>query len=401
MKRLFQKQFQSLNVRLGFVMLSISFGAFTAIRFIQRLAYEKFLYNKQFETYELWQKIVGHPDYHNALKDMPTDLAELFSFSSHVSENTILFFNTLVNSRILTVLSIFLFLGPILLLLTMVINRYITAPMQKLTAATRNLAKGDLSTRTDLNTRSWDRYSLQLAEDFNTMASSLENLENERRSMISDIAHELRTPITAMQLQLEAVQDGIEPLNPELIDALYGETELLSGLIVDLRTLSLAEARELSLDKQSFDLHSFIERVATRFYASAQKKSIQLSINGTENVYLYADVERLNQILNNLMSNAIRYTPDNGAISLDVEESSEGLTINVINTGSALPEEELAQIFNRFYRSGQGRVRAEGGSGLGLAIVKALTELHGGIVKAQNHDQDSIKFSLFLPQNYS
>ena len=400
MTRLFQKLFHSLNVRLGFVMLSISFGAYVIIRFFQRRAYESFLYDNQVVTHEIWKKIIEHPDYSSSLKTMPADLAELFTISYATSANTLIFFNTLTNSRFVVIFSIFLFLGPILFLLTLVINRYITAPMQKLTTATKHLAKGDLSTRTDLNTRSWDRYSLQLAEDFNTMAGSLESLETERRNMISDIAHELRTPITAMQLQLEAVQDDIVPLTPELIDALYGETELLSSLIIDLRTLSLAEARELSLDKQSFELYNLIERVTNRFYASAQKKGIQLSIKGTEGVYLYADAERINQVLNNLMSNAIRYTPENGTVSIEVESTPEDIILNVINSGTPIPEEELAQLFNRFYRSGQGKVRAEGGSGLGLAIVKALTELHGGIASAQNHVKDSIKFSVSLPQNY-
>ena len=347
------------------------------------------------------QEIVNHPDYNKAVETMPKDFVNLLEFSQNLLEQTVNFYNTMVESRLLIIFSIFLFMGPILFLLTIVINRYIAAPMKNLAITTRRLAQGDFSTKIILDKRNWDRYSLALATDFNAMAGSLESLENERRSMISDIAHELRTPITAMQLQLEAVQDGIEPLNNELIDALYGETELLSSLIIDLRTLSLAEARELSLDKQSFDLHSFIEKVVKRFYSSAQKKGVQLSIQGTEDVYVYADAERLNQVLNNLMSNAISYTPENGTVKIEVESGTEGLSINVINSGTAIPEAELAQLFNRFYRSGQGKVRAEGGSGLGLAIVKALTELHGGKVNAQNLGKDKIKFSVHLPQNYS
>jgi len=399
MGSLFQNIFRSLNVRLSIVILLISFSAYGILRFISNYVYLYGTHNKQVMANEVWLQFANHPDYNKALKTMPDDLQNLVSYLFNLSNNTIIFYNSVVELRLQSIFIVFLLLVPILILLTIIINRYIAAPMQKLTAITRSLAQGDFAARTDLDNRHWDRYSMILAEDFNTMAGSLESLEHERRAMISDIAHELRTPITAMQLQLEAVQDGIEPLNPELIDALYGETELLSSLIVDLRTLSLAEARELSLDKQSFDLHAFIEKVLARFYASAKKKGIQLSIKGTEDIYLYADAERLNQVLNNLMSNAIRYTPDGGTVSLEVESTLEGINIHVINSGAALPEAELSQIFNRFYRSGRGKVRAEGGSGLGLAIVKALTELHGGIVSAKNHGADSIKFSLFLPQN--
>lgn len=399
----FQNIFRSLNLRLSFVILFISFGAYGILRIVTNYLYLYGTHNRQVMANETWLQFVNHPDYNKALETMPDDLQNLVSYMINLSNNTIIWYEFVVGIRLQSVIIVFLLLAPILFLLTKFINRYIAAPMQKLTAITKSLAKGNFAARTDLNQRHWDHYSMILAEDFNTMAGSLETLEHERRAMISDIAHELRTPITAMQLQLEAVQDGIEALNPELIDALYGETELLSSLIVDLRTLSLAEAQELSLDKQSFDLHTFIEKVVARFYASAQKKNLQLSIKGTEDVHLYADAERINQVLNNLMSNALRYTPEGGTVGLEVETTPEGVTINVINSSKALPEEELAQLFNRFYRSGQGKVRAEGGSGLGLAIAKALTELHGGIVNAQNHrrnGESAIRFSVQLPQNY-
>ena len=401
MRNLFYKLFRSLNVRLSIVILSISFTAYSILRIASERTYVNGLYSKQEIVRNLWEKFVNHPDYNKAVKLMPADLADLTAFSINLSANTLTYYNTLIESRLLIIFSVFLFVGPILVLSTIIINRYIAAPMKKLTDATQRLAQGDFSSRTDLNKQYWDRYSVVLAEDFNTMADSLESLETERRTMISDIAHELRTPITAMQLQLEAVEDDIEPLNMELIDALYGETELLSSLIIDLRTLSLAESRQLSLELQTFDLHSFMNKIVARFNASAQKKDIKLSIEGNEDLELYADAERLNQVLNNLVSNAIRHTPESGKVTLSFEAESNGINISVVNTGSALPEEELAQIFNRFYRSGQGRVRAEGGSGLGLAIVKALTELHSGTISAQNYGEDSIKFSLALPQNYS
>lgn len=378
-------------------MLIISFSIYTLLRIVSKLNYSISLYPQQIKANALAIEFMNHPAYEAALKVMPDDLESLFFRANTMTTNTLKWYEGILASQDLIVFSIFLFLGPILVLLAVVINRYITSPMQKLTQATRQLAQGNFSTRADLNTRSWDNYSLALAQDFNSMATALERLESERRSMIADIAHELRTPITAIQLQLEAVQDGIEPLDRELINRLHGETKLLSSLIIDLRTLSLAEARKLTLNQQFFNLYEFIEKLVARFGAPLRQKNIELTLKGSKDIFLYADVERINQVLNNLFSNAVRHTSEEGTISICFDTSSEGVILDVINSDSALSEEELSHIFNRFYRSGKGKVREEGGSGLGLAISKALVELHGGTISAENDSGNSIKFSVFLP----
>lgn len=395
------KFLQSINIRVGIVIILITIIAYIAHQVIVQIRYNNIVGDSPQDAIVQTLRFASYPDIDLITENMPEDIAKIFVTLRKYAENNSNAAATFVKFRHWVILAALAIIVPILLTISVVINRRVTSPIRKLISATRQLTQGDLSTRTKPNLVFWDNYSIALAGDFNSMATSLQTLEKERQTMISDIAHELRTPITTMQLRLEAVKDGIDPLNLDLIDSLHSETELLSSLIVDLRTLSLAEAKELSINPQSFELLTLLDSVKKRFTPSAQQKNISIVIEAANESYVFADAERLNQILNNLVSNAIRHTPENGQVTLTYDTTSEGVTLKVINTGSALPQEELEHLFNRFYRSGQGRIRAEGGSGLGLAIVKALTELHGGTVGVKNYQEDSIMFYLFLPQNYS
>lgn len=396
------KPFQSINIRVAIVITIITLSAFIAHQFIVGvIMYRNVIGNSPEIALEHSFRFTSHPEIDLATKNMPEDISKIFLTIRENAERNTSSAATYVKFRYWITSVALVFIASLLLTISIAINRRVMSPIRSLISATRQLTQGDLTTRAKPNERYWDNYSLALADDFNNMAGSLEALEKERQTMIGDIAHELRTPITTMQLRLEAVQDGIDPLDLDLIDSLHTETELLSGLIVDLRTLSLAEAKQLSLNPQSFEISDLLKTVAKRFSPSAQKKNISIVVEGPEDTFVFADVERLNQILNNLMSNAIRHTPEDGQVALGYETTLEGVLVKVINTGSALPQAELEHLFNRFYRSGQGRIRAEGGSGLGLAIVKALTELHGGTVGVTNHQEDSIMFYIFLPQNYS
>lgn len=392
--------FRSMNFRLSIVLVLFTMIAFVSYYSILAYSYRQTIGHSQQESIRIISNFAAHTDYEDALAAMSDDLRQHFVAIRSQQEKTIVWINQLQRNRGFITLGLLAVLGPIFFIFSSVISRYLTRPMWRLANATKRIASGDFSTRTKPNLLTWDNFSLSLANDFDSMASSLEQLETERRTMIADIAHELRTPITSMQLQLEAVQDGIDPLDIDLVNTLHEETELLSALIIDLRTLSLAESRELSLTLQSFNLYTLVEKALSRFHVSAQQKDIDLLIKGSKDTELYADAERVNQMLNNLLSNAIRHTPEGGTVTVDFQQNPDDIELNVINSGSALAEEELAQLFNRFYRAGKGRVRAEGGSGLGLAIVKALTELHNGNISVQNFGKNDIKFSIHLPQNY-
>ena len=350
------------------------------------------------ESMSISRSFIDYPNAEEAIATMPADLQELFLAMRSQQEKTRTWIDRLNQDRWLITLGLMLTLGPLFYGVSSLLSRFLTRPIWLLTKATQHIANGDFTVRTEPNKMYWDGYSLTLAQNFNVMASSLERFEDERKTMFADVAHELRTPITSMRLQLEAVKDGINPLDSELVDQLFEETNLLSQIVVDLRTLSLAEADKISLEKSSFNLYDFAKRTLTRFQLGADKKEINLSMEGSEDIYLTADEKHLNQILNNLISNAIKYSPKGADVILAFDSDDNGINISVMNTGQSLSQEDLDSLFNRFYRSGQGDIEAEGGSGLGLAIVKALVERHNGTIKAENIDKGGLVFKLFLPQ---
>jgi len=330
------------------------------------------------------------------VQNLPIDLQnDLSSIQQNLAQRIDLL-DSLARWRWLWITSLFIVSAFLTYLLALFLARRLTRPIKSVALASRKLAKGDLEARVSAEKNTWDNYSLALANDFNEMAASLAQLQEERQTMIGDIAHELRTPVAIMQAQLESLQDGVDPLDLEAVDSLYEETKLLSRLITDLRMLSLAEAKQLSLNLTKLELFGFLEKLRSSFSGQANLKSIDISLEGTQGLSVEADAERLRQMIGNLLSNALRYTPEGGKVMLRLEQQGSWALISVRDTGLGLSEEALGQLFNRFYRSDKGRVRAEGGSGLGLAIVKALTELHGGQVSAENHKAGGALFRVRL-----
>jgi two-component system OmpR family sensor kinase len=264
---------------------------------------------------------------------------------------------------------------------------HLTAPIRQLTAAAHAIAAGDLSRRVAV--RSADELG-ELAVAFNAMAANLAAAEAQRRQMVADIAHELRTPLSVLQANLEAMQDGILPADDEQLASLHEETLLLSRLVADLRLLSLAEAGQLKLDLAETDLGELVCRAAERLRPAAEARGIELVVEVVPDPpRIQADAGRLAQVIGNLVDNALRYTPAGGRIVLAAGWSDgSGLArrpmISVTDTGQGIAAEDLPHIFDRFYRGDKSRARASGGSGLGLAIVKQLVEAHGGRVWAES-----------------
>ncbi len=277
--------------------------------------------------------------------------------------------------------------------------RRISGPITAVAGAAERIAAGDLSARAELPR--YARHSrdetAMLAHHFNAMAAALEQLEHERQVMIADIAHELRTPLTILQGQLDAMQDGIVPFNERELGKLDAQTELLGRLIDDLRTLSLADAKRLALERTPTDLVAVARRVCESFREKAQRGGLTLDFcSDAPQAPLCADPDRLAQVLSNLLENAVRYTPSGGRVNVSVGALTGGLELSVEDTGPGFPEG--AQVFERFYRAETSRGRAGGGSGLGLAIVRTLVELHGGRVEAHNRAEGGAAFHVTLPQ---
>jgi signal transduction histidine kinase len=273
----------------------------------------------------------------------------------------------------------------------------LSRPVQSLTLAARRIAAGQ--THAPIAPPA-DPELAELAGAFNSMATELERQEALRREMIADIAHELRTPLSVVRLQVESMEDGIVPAEPRTLAALGAEIDLLGRLIDDLRLLSLADAGQLSLALDAVDPRAALEHVAGSAAMQAQQRGIVLRVlPGAPLPAVRADPQRLAQILGNLLENALRYTPVGGSVSLSAELTSapDMVCFTVQDTGPGMSPEETARIFERFYRADRARTRETGGSGLGLAIVQRLAVAQGGSVSVVSAVGRGSSFRVFLP----
>jgi signal transduction histidine kinase len=231
----------------------------------------------------------------------------------------------------------------------------------------------------------------------NNMAESLSQQDSLRRRLTTDVAHELRTPITVVASHLEAMMDGVWDATPERLKSLYDETARLSDLVSDLERLSKVENGIRELNKTEIDLLDAAKSAKSGFEIEADKKGIQLSVVGEPTTVL-ADKARIQQVLANLLSNALKYTPDGGRVNLAVYETDEGGAVSVEDNGIGISEEELPLVFERFYRTDKSRSRKTGGAGIGLAIVKSIVEAHGGKVAAKSAPDKGSVFIVNLPK---
>jgi signal transduction histidine kinase len=282
------------------------------------------------------------------------------------------------------------------------------SPLRSLTLAARRLAAGE---RHEPLAMPKDTELAELAYAFNAMAAELARQEDLRRQMVADIAHELRTPLSVMRLQVESIEDGIVPASSESVGALGGQITLLGRLVDDLRLISLADAGQLSLSIRAVDAAQAIANAAAAAEARARQGGVTLSVQPSGPLpAALADPQRLAQVLGNLVENAIRYTPAGGRVTLSATTDDQRLTsahqgggrssvvvFSVADTGPGIPEAEQAQIFDRFYRTDRARARETGGSGLGLAIVQRLVAAQGGSVSLQSRPGHGATFSVALP----
>lgn len=278
-------------------------------------------------------------------------------------------------------------------LVSILIIAQVLSPLRKLSRATERVAQGDLPERVNLKAR--DEFG-QLGTSFNHMLESLRRSEKLRSTMTADIAHELRTPVTIIQGTLEAVIDGVYEPTGETIAPIYEETLHLGRLIDDLRDLALAEAGELRLTKESLDLGALATQVAESalsFSETAPQLTIDVDPRAPK---VPADSKRMRQVLANLISNALRHTPEDGEIRIRIHRVGPELELSVSDTGSGIAEEDLDHLFERFYRGDPARNRI-GGSGLGLAIARQWVEAHEGRIWAENNPDRGARFTIRLP----
>ena len=283
----------------------------------------------------------------------------------------------------------------IALFLGVFLARRLTRPVRELTTATRAMAKGELAQQVPV--RSQDELG-ELAVSFNQMSADLARANELRRQMTADIAHDLRTPLSVIKGYTEGLRDGILQPTPETFQTIHQEAEQLSRLVEDLRTLSLADAGELTLTRQLAHPRELLERTAAAHLPRAQQLEINLQVTAEANVpAVNVDPERMAQVLGNLVSNALRHTPAGGQISLAAAQRGNDVLLTVQDNGVGIAPDKLRRIFTRFYRGDEARQAHEGESGLGLAIAKSLVELHGGTISVESTLGEGTTFTIALP----
>jgi two-component system sensor histidine kinase BaeS len=274
-------------------------------------------------------------------------------------------------------------------------SRQTVKPLGEIAQAARRVASGDLEHKVDI--RSYGEVS-ELADSFNNMAETLRHDRDLRRNMTADIAHELRTPLSILQGNIEAMQDGIVPVNDDSLGSLHSGTLELARLVDDLRTLSLAEAQQLKFDFEMTDAAGLALRVSNEFTARASKHGIVISVDAPDGLpEIKIDPARTAQVLRNLLENALRYSPEGSNVEMKVSFANGKTEIAVTDHGPGIAEEHLPFIFERFYRIDRSRTRSTGGSGLGLAIAKYIVEAQGGRIKAESTPGGGSTFKISLP----
>lgn len=273
--------------------------------------------------------------------------------------------------------------------------RRISGPILKTVGATKDIAAGRYGVRIheDSGTVEVD----QLIGSINHLAQALEKQENLRRQLTADVAHELRTPLTTAQTHMEAMLEGVWEPTRERLEGCYDEMNRLGKLVSDLENLAKVESDNLKLNKTKIDLRELTGKALASFEKEIADRGLSVETDGSCSAVM-ADRDRISQVLVNLISNAVKYTPDGGEIRITLSDTEDSAVFNIRDNGAGIPEEEIPYIFERFYRADKSRNRNTGGSGIGLAIVKSVVTAHGGTVDVESRVNKGSNFIVKLPK---
>ena len=267
-------------------------------------------------------------------------------------------------------------------------------------AAADAVANGDLSVR--VREQIPGEFG-RLARSFNRMTVQLASVEEQRRELTADVAHELRTPLHIIQGNLEGLLEGVYQPTPEMINATLDETRLLARLVNDLQTLSLVESGQLPLHLEPLLAVDLLEDTAAGFTGQAAAAGVELVVQAEgdpSEMTISADPDRMEQVLTNLVANALRYTPSGGTITLRAKPTPQGVQLAVSDNGAGIPAEDLPFIFNRFWKGDRSRQRQSGtGSGLGLAIARQLIQAQGGEIRVESQPGQGTTFLIDLSRD--
>jgi len=280
-----------------------------------------------------------------------------------------------------------------------IFSRYLITPIKKVIDTTKKISKGDYKTRVEVSSE--DEVG-ELCKAVNKMAEGLEETERLRHELVSNVAHELATPLTNISGYLEAMSDGTikdEQLTKSTLKLLQDETNRLTLMVNDVRALSSVENPNMQLTQKHYNLNDLINEIVSKMRPKYDKKQINVSVEIPDGIAeILVDKDKFSQIIINLLSNSVAYTPKDGFIRVSASEDGEYISVTVEDTGIGIPKKDLNRIFERFYRTDKSRSRKTGGTGVGLAIVKGLMEAHGGDVFAESEEGKGSKFICKFPK---
>jgi len=279
---------------------------------------------------------------------------------------------------------------------TFPIAKYFTRLINQITDATKKVAAGDFSTR--IKTDRKDELG-DLAEHFNLLAKSLESNSESQKRIIADIAHELRTPISVIVGEIEAIQDGIHTANENTMSLLHSQISSLKNLVNDLHDLSESDLGSLKYQMQRFDLLKLLEQCYQNHKLSFSQKNISLILQSTDKpCFILGDTNRLNQLFNNVLSNSMQYTEDGGRTEIEIKCHESFIEVKISDSGPGINIDQLDKIFDRWYRGEKSRNKNSGGSGLGLSICKEIVKAHNGEIHAFQSQLGGIEIFIKLPK---
>lgn len=336
--------------------------------------------------------------YRNVTSDMPLGQAEGIPFNQRDAED---FkpeeFRQVIERRFWTNISRTMAVGALVALIAgVLLTRWLVAPLRELEQGARAVTEHQWDYRVPARGSAEMR---SVASSFNQMAAELEHEETLRRNMLADVSHELRHPIHIIQGNLQAILDGVYSLSMEEIDRLLDQTQNLTTLVDDLHELALAEAHELPIQKQDTGVNALVANAVEIFQPLANHHNIFLTTEiPPEPIKICIDSARIRQAFQNLLGNALCYTPEGGQVIVILDHSEDFVSIQVADTGVGIPPEDLDKVFDRFYRVDSSRNRDLPGTGLGLAVAQAIAQSHNGKIEVDSPgvDQGST-FTMILP----
>lgn len=281
------------------------------------------------------------------------------------------------------------------LLLSIIISRGLTIPLISISKTAKEITKGNLATRVDIKTNTIEIENL--SESINYLAETLQKQEMLRKRLSSDIAHEIRTPLTTLKTYIEAIMDGIWEPTKEKLESCHEEIERITKLTEGIQNLSKIEEENIIIDKMKVNVSMEMEKILDTFKATYRRKNIKTTLDIDSDIIVNLDIDKFKQIMYNLLSNSYKYSNIDGEVYISLKKDKDLIKIKVEDNGIGISKDDLPYVFERFYRGDISRARATGGSGIGLTITKAFVEAHGGKIEVESVKEKGSVFKVTLP----